>query len=84
MINPARDASALSGAQCVLSPANPITVASGGTANLTVTINVPNNANAGIYNVNVTTHDTTGAPSHSFTVAWRKIFISLRRPQARA
>jgi hypothetical protein len=69
MINAACDASALSGAQCVLSPANPITVAIGGTAILTATINVPNNANAGTYNINVATHDTTGAPSHSFTVA---------------
>jgi hypothetical protein len=69
MINAACDASALSGAMCVLSPANPITVAIGGTANLTATINVPNNANAGTYNINVATHDTVGAPSHSFTVA---------------
>jgi hypothetical protein len=69
MINATCDASALSGAQCVLSPANPLTVATGGTTNLTVTINVPNNANAGTYNINVATHDTAGAPSHSFTVA---------------
>jgi hypothetical protein len=69
MINATCDASALSGAMCVLSPANPITLATGGTANLTATINVPNNANAGVYNINVATHDTTGAPSHSLTVA---------------
>jgi len=53
---------------CTLSPANPITVASGGTASLIATINVPNNASAGAYNINITTRDTTGAPSHSFTV----------------
>ena len=68
-INATCDASALSGAMCVISPANPVPVALGGTANLTVTINVPNNAAAGTYNINVATQDTTGAPGHSFTVA---------------
>jgi len=68
-INATCDASALSGAQCTLSPANPITVASGGSANLTVSINVPNNATIGKYNITINTQDTTGAPSHSFTIA---------------
>ena len=68
-INATCDASALSGAMCVLSPANPISVATGGTAALTATINVPNSAAPGSYNIHITTQDTTGAPSHSFTVA---------------
>jgi hypothetical protein len=68
MINATCDASALSGAQCVLSPANPIALATAGTANLIATINVPNNALPGTYNINVNTQDTTGAPSHSFVV----------------
>jgi len=68
-INATCDASALSGTMCVLSPANPIAVASGGSASLTATINVPNNAVPGNYNININTQDTTGAPSHSFTVA---------------
>jgi len=68
-INATCDASALSGAMCVLSPANPISVISGGTATLTATINVPNSAAPGSYNININTQDTTGAPSHSFTVA---------------
>ncbi len=68
MINATCDASALSGAMCTLSPANPIALATGGTASLIATINVPNNANSGAYNINITTHDTTGTPSHSFTV----------------
>ena len=68
LINANCDASALSGAQCVLSPANPIPVAGGGTSNLVATINVPNDANAGAYNIKVTTQDTTGAPRHTFTV----------------
>jgi hypothetical protein len=67
-INATCDASALAGAMCVLSPANPIAVASGGGAGLTATINVPNNAGQGSYNININTVDTTGAPSHSLTV----------------
>jgi len=63
------DASALAGTMCVLSPANPIPVASGGSTSLTATINIPNNAAQGNYNININTRDTTGAPSHSFTVA---------------
>jgi hypothetical protein len=49
-VNANCDASALSGAMCALSPANPIAVASGGAANLTATLNIPNNAAAGAYN----------------------------------
>ncbi len=40
-----------------------------GSANLTATINVPNNATAGAYNFQISTHDTSGAPSHAFTVS---------------
>ncbi len=68
-INSTCDASALSGATCTLSPATPVTVSTGGTANLTATINVPNNATAGSYNFKISTQDTTGAPSHTFTLA---------------
>jgi len=69
MINASCDASALSGTMCVLSPANPIPLALAGTANLTATLNVPNGAIPGNYNIQINTLDTTGAPSHSFTVA---------------
>jgi hypothetical protein len=62
------DTSALSGAQCTISPVNPITLSADGTAPLTATINVPNNAANGQYNIKISTQDTTGAPSHSFTV----------------
>jgi hypothetical protein len=68
-INATCDATALAGAMCALSPPNPIVVASGGTTNLTATINVPNNAIPGTYNIKIATLDTTGAPSHFFTVA---------------
>jgi hypothetical protein len=68
IINATCDASALSGAQCVLSPANSIVLATAGTANLVATMNVPNNALPGTYNINVNMQDTSGAPSHSFVV----------------
>jgi hypothetical protein len=68
-INATCDASALAGAMCALSPPNPIVVASGGTADLIATINVPNNAIPGTYTIKISTQDTTGAPSHSFSVA---------------
>ena len=67
-INATCDSSALAGAMCVLSPANPINVASGGSATLTAIINVPNGALPGSYPMNINTHDTTGAPSHPFTI----------------
>jgi hypothetical protein len=54
---------------CTLTPANPLTVVSGGTTNLTATINVPNDANAGQYTVKINSQDTTGAPSHSVSVS---------------
>jgi hypothetical protein len=66
-VNSTCDASALSGATCTLSPGNPITVPGGGSASFTATINVPNNAVAGTYNFQISTHDTTGAPNHAFT-----------------
>ena len=64
-INATCDASALSGLMCTLTPANPITVASGGSANLSVSVNVPNNAVPGNYTIRINTQDTTGEPSHS-------------------
>jgi hypothetical protein len=67
-INATCDASALAGAMCVLSPANPITVASGGTSILTATINIPNNAVPGTFGIKINTQDTTGVPSHSASV----------------
>lgn len=68
-VNATCDISALPGAQCLLTPANPLTLATGGSANLTATLNVTNDAAAGTYNININTQDTTGAPSHSFTIA---------------
>jgi len=64
-VNATCDASALSGVMCSLSPANPISISSGGSANLSASINVPNNAVPGNYNIKINTQDTTGEPSHS-------------------
>ena len=69
-INATCDASGLAGAMCTLSPSNPLNIASGGTATLTATMNVPNTASPGAYLIKITTKDTTGTPAHaaSFTV----------------
>ena len=59
------DASPLSGAFCTLSPSSAISLASGGTANLTATVTVPNSATTGTYVIKVNTVDSGGEPSHS-------------------
>ena len=67
-INATCDATALAGAQCVLSPPSPVTLSSGGSASLNVIINTPKDAANGTYNISLSTQDTTGAPSHKFSV----------------
>ena len=67
-INVTCDASAVSGAQCALSPANPISVASGASVPVTATITVPSNAAAGTYNINLNSADSSGAPSHLLAI----------------
>ena len=67
-VNATCDTSALPAALCTLAPANPIPVAAGGTASFSATINVPNNASAGAYNITINTQDTTGTPSHSVII----------------
>jgi hypothetical protein len=62
------DASALSGAMCLLSPASPVTVTSTSPANVRATINILTNALPGNYNIVISTQDTTGTPSHSFPI----------------
>ncbi len=68
-VNATCDATALTGAQCTLSPANPITISSGAVVAVTASINIPNNAVPGTYNININTQDVTGTPSHSLTMA---------------
>jgi len=62
-INATCDASALTGATCTLSPANPIVLAGNGTVNFSALINAPNSGPDGVYNIHINTHDTTGAPT---------------------
>jgi len=68
-INATCDASALAAAMCTLTPANPVTVASGGTTNLTATINVPKDAIPSTYTIKINAQDTTGTPSHSSNIS---------------
>jgi hypothetical protein len=68
-VNATCDATALPGAQCTLTPPNPISIASGASVALTASINVPTSAMPGAYNININTQDVGGAPSHSLTMA---------------
>jgi hypothetical protein len=68
-VNATCDATALSGTQCTLSPANPITLASGTGIAVNALINVPTNAVPNTYNININTQDETGAPSHTWPIA---------------
>jgi len=62
------DASALS-AKCVLNPASPIVVGSGAVVPLTASVTVPSSAAVGSYNIKISTQDTSGEPSHTWTTA---------------
>jgi hypothetical protein len=64
-VNAFCDASALSGTQCSLSPANPIVISTTAIT-LRATVNVPNGAAPGTYNININRQD--GALSHSLTI----------------
>jgi hypothetical protein len=68
-VNAACDATALVGAQCSLSPASPTTIGNGAVVPVTASVNIPNNATPGTYNININTQDITGAPSHSLKTA---------------
>ena len=62
------NATALPAAMCTMTPSNPVSVTSGGTTQVTVAINVPSDAIPGSYNIAITSHDTSGTPSHSSTI----------------
>jgi hypothetical protein len=68
-VNATCNATALPAAQCTLSPANPVTIGSSASVPVTATINVPNDAAPGMYNININAQDVTGAPSNSLTMA---------------
>jgi hypothetical protein len=67
-VNVTCDASALPGAQCSISPPNPITINTTASAAATATINVPNDATPGPYNININTRDVTGAPNNTLPI----------------
>lgn len=69
LVNASCDASALAGTICTVSPASPLTVTTGTQMPLTATIDVTNDAAPGAYNIRINTQDTTGAPTHNFTIA---------------
>jgi hypothetical protein len=68
-INVTCDASALRAAMCTITPTDPITMSSGGALDLTVAINVPNDATPGTYNITLSSQDIEGSPGHSITIA---------------
>jgi hypothetical protein len=68
-VNATCDATALAGAICTLSPPNPITISAASSVPVTATINVPNNATPGTYNININSQDVTGAPTATWTIA---------------
>jgi hypothetical protein len=74
-VNATCNTTALSGTQCTLTsqgnlvnPGNPITITSGAPTPLTAAFNIPNNAAPGQYNITVVTQDTSGSPSHTWTI----------------
>ena len=68
-VNASCDATALPAAQCAISLPNPISIAPGAVVSAAALINIPNNATPGVYSILIDTQDTSGAPSHSLTVA---------------
>jgi hypothetical protein len=63
------DLSALAAALCSVSPNNPITLASGSTVPVTVTIKTPNDAAPGTYNLEINSLENGGILGHSLGVA---------------
>jgi hypothetical protein len=60
--------SALTGAQCTLTPPSPITVGSQAQVAVAATVTVPSSAPAGTYNIQVNSADTSGEPTHSLAI----------------
>ncbi len=66
------DATALSGTQCTLTPANPIAFA-GSPVTIAALINIPSNAAAGAYSINIDVQDASGSPNHSLSLPFTVI-----------
>jgi hypothetical protein len=63
------DAKSLPAAICTIAPNSIITVASSTASTLTVTINVPNDATPGTYNIGIRSNDIEGTPGHNLSIA---------------
>ncbi|MGO9517573.1 MAG: hypothetical protein ACLPND_11055 [Candidatus Korobacteraceae bacterium] len=63
------DATAVPGAQCTVAPQNPITISAAASVAVTATINVPNSATPGTYDISISSEDVSGAPSSTWTTA---------------
>ncbi len=64
-VNVTCDDSAMSGAQCSVTPVNPVAISANVAATLTLMLNVPNSAAPAAYNINLTVADSSGQPSHT-------------------
>lgn len=67
-VNATCSATALPGAQCTISPANPISVNYPTVVTVTATIAIPSTASPGNYNIIITAGDLTGEPTASLTI----------------
>ncbi len=64
-VNATCDASSMPGAQCTITPANPVAISGSAAVILAVTLSVPNTAAPTAYNMNVSVADSSGQPSHT-------------------
>lgn len=64
-VNASCDASAVAGAQCAVTPSNPLAISTNTVLALTVALNVPNTTAPAAYTVNLTVADDSGQPSHT-------------------
>jgi uncharacterized membrane protein len=64
-VNATCDASAMPGAQCTLTPANPVAISANAASTLTVSLNAPNNIPPAAYTINLTVADSSGQPSQT-------------------
>ncbi len=79
-VNNTCDASAIAGATCTLSPANPVTITNGGAEMVTANISVPGSATAGTYSIKITSADASGVPTHTLTIPYSVSDFALAGP----
>jgi len=68
-VNATCDVTALPGAQCTMTPPNPLIINAAASVPVTASINVPNSAMPGAYNISIRSQDVSGAPSSTWTAA---------------